>query len=100
AVVGPTRPLGILTSAGTIGTNCSNNAFKTGSNFPNRGPGGTLGGSLYFNTTKPTLAPGQNYIYTPGIGRNSFTGPCYRDVDISVAKQVEFGSGDHAATLR
>jgi hypothetical protein len=100
AVVGPTRPLGILTSAGTIGTNCSNNAFKTGSNFPNRGPGGTLGGSLYFNTTKPTLAPGQNYIYTPGIGRNSFTGPCYRDVDISVAKQVEFGAGDHAATLR
>jgi hypothetical protein len=100
AVVGPTRPLGILTSGGSIGRSCSNDAFITGSNFPNRGPNGTDGGSNYFNTTRPTLPPGQNYVYTPGIGRNSFTGPCYRDVDLSLAKQIEFEGLGHIATLR
>jgi hypothetical protein len=94
AVVGPTRPLGILASGGPIGTSCSNSAFKTGSNFPN-------GGAAYFNITAPTLPPGQNYIYTPGIGRNSFTGPCYKDVDLSLAKQVVVPTfGDQHATLR
>jgi hypothetical protein len=94
AVVGPTRPLGII---GIPGSSCSNSAFKTGSNFPNRGPSGTLGGQNYFITTAPVLPPGQNYIYTPGIGRNSFTGPCYRDIDISLAKQIPFTVvGEHA----
>lgn len=100
AVVGPTRPLGILASAGPIGSSCSNSSFISGSNFPNRGPGGTGGGSLYFNTTPPTLAPGQNYVYTPGIGRNSFTGPCYRDVDVSLAKQLQIETLSHTGTLR
>ncbi len=101
AVVGPTRPLGILASGGPIGTSCSNDAFKTGSNFPNRGAGGTAGGVNYFNITVPTLPPGQNYIYKPGIGRNSFRGPCYKDVDLTLAKQVDFPTfGDQHATLR
>ncbi|MDQ2833498.1 MAG: hypothetical protein M3Y50_07070, partial [Acidobacteriota bacterium] len=100
AVVGPTRPLGILSAAGPIGNSCSNSAFISGSNFSNRGPLGTAGGSNYFDTTKPTLAPGQNYVYVPGIGRNSFVGPCYRDIDMSLAKQVEFEAMDHTATLR
>ena len=100
AVVGPTRPLGILPGAGAIGRSCSSDAFKSGSNFPNRGTGND-GGINYFNITAPVLPPGQNYIYTPGIGRNSFNGPCYRDVDLTLAKQVEFPTyGDQHATLR
>ena len=64
------------------------------------GTAGTAGGQNYFNTTAPTLPPGQNYVYTPGIGRNSFTGPCYRDVDLSLAKEVQFEGLGHTATLR
>ncbi|GGG68376.1 TonB-dependent receptor [Edaphobacter dinghuensis] len=104
AVVSPTRPLAILYGAGPIGRSCSNNAYVTGSNFPNRtlpgGTAGTAGGQNYFDTTPPTLPPGQNYVYTPGIGRNSFTGPCYRDIDISLAKEVQLESWGHTATLR
>jgi hypothetical protein len=105
AVVGPTRPLGILPDAGPIGDSCSNDAFKTGSNFPNRNVAGqtpgTAGGVNYFDITYPTLAPGQNYVYKPGIGRNSFRGPCYKDIDISVGKQVEFHTfGEQHAVLR
>ncbi|MEO7028318.1 MAG: carboxypeptidase-like regulatory domain-containing protein [Acidobacteriaceae bacterium] len=101
AVVGPTRPLGILGTGGPIGSSCSNEAFKSGSNFPNRGAGGTNGGVAYFNITPPVLPPGQPYIYTPGIGRNSFNGPCYRDVDLTLAKQVDFSAfGDQHAFLR
>ena len=85
AVVGPTRPLGILASGGPIGRSCSNDAFKTGSNFPNGGP-------KTFIITVPVLPPGQNYIYKPGIGRNSFNGPCYRDIDFSLGKQLEFST--------
>ena len=101
AVVGPTRPLGILPGGGPIGSSCSNSAFETGSNFPNRGAGGTAGGVNYFNITAPVLPPGQNYIYKPGIGRNSFRGPCYRDIDLSLGKQVEFPTwSDQHAVLR
>lgn len=104
AVVSPTRPLGILYGSGPIGRNCSNDAFITGSNFPNRtiagGTSGTAGGQNYFITTAPTPSPGQNYVYTPGIGRNSFTGPCYRDIDLSLAKEVQFEGLGHTATLR
>ncbi|MDW5267637.1 MULTISPECIES: carboxypeptidase regulatory-like domain-containing protein [Acidobacteriaceae] len=104
AVVSPTRPLAILYGSGPIGRSCSNNAYITGSNFPNRtlpgGTSGTAGGQNYFNTTPPTLPPGQNYVYKPGIGRNSFTGACYRDIDISLAKEVQFEGLGHTATLR
>jgi Carboxypeptidase regulatory-like domain/TonB dependent receptor len=93
AVVGPTRPLGIQPGA-VINRSCSNDAFKTGSNFPNGGPN-------TFIITVPVLAPGQNYIYKPGIGRNSFTGPCYRDIDFSLGKQLEFSTfKDQHAVLR
>lgn len=91
AVVGPTRPLGRYFPT-QVGQSCSTEAFKTGSNFPNRGAAGTSGGTAYFNITAPTLAPGQVYLYQPGIGRNSFNGPCYRDVDLSFAKEVGFNT--------
>jgi hypothetical protein len=100
AVVSPTRPLAILYGSGPIGRSCSNDAFITGSNFPARGTSGTGGGQNYFDTTAPTLPPGQNYVYKPGIGRNSFVGPCYRNIDLSLAKEVQFEGLGHAATLR
>jgi hypothetical protein len=73
---------------GGAGSSCSNNAFETGSNFPNGGP-------AYFKQTLP-----QNGVYSPGIGRNSFRGPCYSDTDISVAKQFAHDFGDRHTLLR
>jgi hypothetical protein len=73
---------------GKAGTSCSNSAFTTGSNFPNGGPS-------YFTTI---LAP--MGVYRPGIGRNSFRGPCYQDVDVSVAKEFAHDFGDHHTLLR
>ena len=84
------RPLAYF---GGAGTSCSNSAFTTGSNFPNRG--GLGGGTNYFSTTLPPLG-----VYKPGIGRNSFRGPCYQDADISVAKQISHDFGDHHTLLR
>ena len=34
------------------------------------------------------------------MGRNSFNGPCYKDVDMSFAKQLTFSLGDHQALIR
>jgi hypothetical protein len=87
----------------------SNNAFKTGSNFPNPGTASTGAPIVvpcqaqpitdyeftnnyfttpnYFNAI--TDCPGQsttNFIPPPGIGRNAFGGPDYRDVDLNIAK--------------
>jgi hypothetical protein len=76
----------------------SNNAFKTGSNFPN--PGKTNTGTNnnqfannYFMVPNYQNAitdnPGQatnNFIPPPGLIRNSFGGPDYRDVDLNFAK--------------
>jgi hypothetical protein len=84
------RPLAYF---GGAGTSCSNSAFTTGSNFPNRGGAG--GGTNYFSTTLPPLG-----VYKPGIGRNSFRGPCYQDADISLAKQISHDFGDHHTLLR
>ena len=78
--------------------NASNNAFKTGSNFPNPGTANTgtnnnQFANKYFMVPNYSNAitdnPGQatnNFIPPPGIGRNSFPGPDYRDVDINIAK--------------
>ena len=104
AAVSPTRPIGLLYGSGFAGSSCSNDAFISGSNFPNRtlpgGTAGTAGGQNYFNTTAPTPPPGQNYVYTPGIGRNSYVGPCYRNVDLSLAKEIQFEALSHTTTLR
>lgn len=92
-VVSPTRPLSY--SGGAAG-GCSNDLFTNGSDFPNRGTQGTDGGINYFDITPPT----NTHNYVPGIGRNSFRGPCYRDVDMSVAKQFAYDYGDHHTLLR
>jgi hypothetical protein len=92
-VVGPTRPLQYY---GGVVNGCSDSLFTNGSDFPNRGSGGTAGGTLYFNTTPPA----NSHAYIPGIGRNSFRGPCYQDVDISAAKQFAYDFGEHHTFLR
>ena len=92
-VVGPTRPLNYY--GGAIG-GCSNSLFTSGGDFPNRGAGGTAGGTNYFNTTSPA----NSHAYVPGINRNSFTGPCYKDVDFSFAKEFAQNFGDRHTFVR
>jgi hypothetical protein len=87
-LVGPTRPLAYY---GGAGSSCSNDAWETGSNFPKGGP-------AYFNTTPPTSVNAP--LYVPGIGRNSFRGPCYFDIDMSFAKETTFNPFDHSVLLR
>jgi hypothetical protein len=96
-VVSPIRPIAFAAGSGPlqIGRSCSSQAFKTGSNFPNRGTGGTQGGQNYYSTAQPSAT----MPYIPIVGRNSQTGPCYRDVDFSVAKKVQFEGLGHTAAL-
>ena len=97
-VVSPIRPIAFApgVTANSFGRSCSNSAFETGSNFPNRGASGTAGGTNYFSQEQPSAT----VPYVPIIGRNSFNGPCYRDIDFSLAKQVQFEGFGHNATLR
>jgi hypothetical protein len=92
-VVSPTRPLAYF---GGARGGCSNDLFINGSDFPNRGADGTAGGGNYFDTTPPT----NSHAYVPGINRNSFRGPCYRNVDLGVAKQFAYDFGEHHTLLR
>jgi hypothetical protein len=69
---------------GGAGTSYSNSTFKKqGGNFPN-------GGAAYF--TPPSYTPGPVFPDVgpipgePGIGRNSFRGPRYTDVDATLSK--------------
>src|SRR5713226_8199228 len=67
---------------GGAGTSTSNDAFKTGSNYPN-------GGAAYFSTPTFTAYSGTNSgtaLPQTGIRRNSLTGPGYKDVDMTLAK--------------
>jgi outer membrane receptor protein involved in Fe transport len=67
----PVRPVSYV---GGAGTGTSNNAFITGSNFPGGGP-------AFFSTAAPVG------FQLPGIGRNSFRGPRYFDIDMAVSKK-------------
>ena len=67
--LGPIRPTQYF---GGAGTDTSNSAFQTGSNF-------SKGGAAYFNLTASGL---------PGVGRNSFRGPRFMQTDLSFAKHV------------
>ncbi len=89
---------------GGAGKNTSNGAFETGSNFvppgtsanpENTGTNNNLFTDNYFSVPDFTAAitrqafTGQStntFIPPPGIGRNSFPGPGYRDVDLTVGK--------------
>src|SRR5439155_20533153 len=67
---------------GGAGTSTSNNQFKTGSNYPK--------GSLsYFSNPNYTAFGGANSgsaLPQAGLRRNSFNGPGYRDVDLTLTK--------------
>ena len=69
ATIGPVRPYGYT---GSNTASCSNDAYRNGTEI-----------SGTFITTIPT---GQTY--RPGIGRNSFRGPCYQDIDLGIAKEI------------
>jgi hypothetical protein len=86
---------------GGAGKSTSNKAFETGSNFnqtaalagANTGTNNDQFSDTYFAVPNYANAitdnPGQsttNFIPPPGIGRNSFPGPGYRDVDLTLAK--------------
>lgn len=72
----PVRPVAYF---GGAGNDTSNDAFLTGSNFPG-------GGSKFFSTAPPVG------FQLPGIGRNSFRGPRYFDVDMTIAKKFGLSS--------
>ncbi len=87
------------TYLGGAGNSTSNDAFKTGSNFLNPGTivegptsnptAGDRFSDNYFNVPVLTDNPGQStttFIPPPGIDRNSFPGPDYRNVDVTIAK--------------
>ncbi|WP_263355139.1 carboxypeptidase regulatory-like domain-containing protein [Acidicapsa acidisoli] len=100
------------TYLGGGGVSTGNNAFKTGSNFTN--PGTAITGTNndqfnnnYFSVPNYSAAitdtAGQattNFIPPPGIDRNSFSGPGYRNVDITAAKAFGLPNirvlGEHA----
>jgi Carboxypeptidase regulatory-like domain len=83
---------------GGAGHDTSNKAFETGSNFPDPGNANTGTNNDQFSNnyfTVPNYAnaiadqPGQfasAFIPPPGLGRNTFPGPQYRDVDLNFAK--------------
>jgi Carboxypeptidase regulatory-like domain len=83
---------------GGAGSNYSNSAFKTGSNFPS-------GGAAYF--TAPSFTPGPDFPNVgplpgpPGITRNSFRGPRYTDIDATLSKSFGLPNnkilGEHSA---
>jgi hypothetical protein len=83
---------------GGAGNNTGNDAFKTGSNFLNAGTASTGANNDQFDNNYFSIPnydnaiadnPGQfasANIPAPGIGRNSFPGPRYRDVDMNLGK--------------
>ncbi len=78
---GPVRPAGYN---GNAGTNYDNSSFlpPTSSNFPALASAGPTTSNPYFNLRTSGTTP-----VPPGVGRNSFRGPRYQDVDFSIAKQ-------------
>jgi hypothetical protein len=93
--IGPVRPLAYL---GGLSTSCSNTLYRNGIAPGNiTSPAGVSPAvSKYFDITPPASGAGT----PPGIGRNSFRGPCYMDVDMSFAKQQNFETLGHNVLLR
>ena len=81
---GPIRPVAYF---GGALQDTSNEAFlRTNGNFPG-------GGARYFSTTVRTEnGVPQYFLNPPGVGRNSFRGPRYRNVDVSLVKRINLGS--------
>ena len=78
----PSRPVAFF---GGVGTETSDDAFITGSNTAGcfvRNPDGSIRNDA--NNCFDVSAPG---LRRPGVGRNSFRGPNYFNVDMSFAKR-------------
>ncbi|HEU4767081.1 MAG TPA: hypothetical protein VFS77_06890, partial [Pyrinomonadaceae bacterium] len=73
----PVRPQGYT---GPTDLDTSDDAFTTGTNFP----GGGAPFFTVFDLPNNSVAP-------PGIGRNSFRGPSYFNVDMSLIKNTRLG---------
>jgi len=83
---------------GNSAINTSKQAFKEGTNFTNPGTVNTGTNNDQFSNNYfvvPNYAnaitdnPGQatsNFVPAPGLGRNSFPGPGYRNLDLNIAK--------------
>jgi len=82
ATISPTRPYAYL---GGFVSSCTNSNYISGNDVKN----------TVFILAAPPGVP-----QTPGIGRNAFSGPCYRDVDLSAARQQSFEALHHDYTLR
>lgn len=74
------RPIAYL---GGAGTNTSNSALINGSNFP--------GGGLKFFVPPANNCLIASATCAPGIGRNSFRGPNFEQVDLTFGKQFPVG---------
>jgi hypothetical protein len=70
----PIRPIGTF---GSPGTDNSNSALISGANFPG-------GGTQFFNPGPNNCTP---LTCAPGVGRNSFRGPNYTQVDLTFGRQ-------------
>ena len=79
-IICPARPVAYF---GGAGDDSSNEAFINGSNFPG-------GGTAFFSSLGAT-GQGAAAGLVPGVGRNSFRGPRYFNVDMSVAKRFGLG---------
>jgi outer membrane receptor protein involved in Fe transport len=82
ATISPTRPYQYF---GGFVKSCSNSNFLTGADTAN---------------TRYTLSAPAGSVYKPGIGRNSFTGPCYNDTDMSFGREQKFNVSQHPVTAR
>jgi hypothetical protein len=69
----PVRPSGYL---GGAGSSADTQTFITSGNFPGNLTGNNASPSAYFNVAKGA----------PGVGRNSFRGPRYTDLDMTLGK--------------
>lgn len=67
--ISPIRPNSF---SGSQAATCSNDAFRNGTAIT-----GTFG------------VTDNGHGNAPGIGRNSFRGPCYQDIDLGIAKEVK-----------
>ncbi len=70
STISPVRPTSYV---GSYSPSCDSSAFRNGTSVK-----GVFGLGTVDNTTG----------YPPGIGRNSFRGPCYQQIDASLGKEV------------
>jgi hypothetical protein len=82
ATISPVRPFAYL---GGFKSSCANSNYTSGNDVKN---------------TSFILAAPTGVTYSPGIGRNSFRGPCYTDTDLSLAREQKLTILDHKINVR